>query len=167
MWEDIKTRTDSVGSHKILVDSAEHLIKGNQSSDFSNNRQKVEAIAHSICQKNYASGFVGFVDRELYKFQWDCESNLELQDVLNSHEVVQRLVFSRGHSIENYVFDLSILCEALEYLSTTVYANSAIQLFKTVFSANLRINSWVKKSLQDKYDYPRAIFELLGVVSTV
>ncbi|CAD5983642.1 DUF4435 domain-containing protein [Planktothrix agardhii 1029] len=125
--------------NKILVDSAENLIKGDESIEFFNNRQKVEFIANSICDKQYADGFIGFTDRELHKFEWDCDYISELQDLLNSHDVIQRLILSRGHSIENYIFDLSILCEVLDYLSTTVYANESIDLFKENFIATLRI----------------------------
>lgn len=126
-------------TNKILVDSAENLIKGNESIPFYNNRQKVEFIANSIYGKQYADGFIGFTDRELHKFEWDCDYISELQDLLNSHDVLQRLVLSRGHSIENYIFDLSILCEVLECLSTTVYANESIDLFKENFPTSLRI----------------------------
>jgi len=126
-------------TNKILVDSAENLIKGNESIPFYNNRQKVEFIANSIYGKPYADGFIGFTDRELHKFEWDCDYISELQDLLNSHDVIQRLVLSRGHSIENYIFDISILCEVLECLSTTVYANESIDLFKENFSTSLRI----------------------------
>ena len=59
--------------------------------------------------------------------------------MIESHEVVKRLVLSRGHSIENYIFDFSILYEVLEYLSTTAYANQAIALFKEYFQYTLRV----------------------------
>lgn len=136
LWQDFSTQNST---YKILVDSAENLIKGDSLDPFSNNRQKVESIANSIYEKSYANDFVGFVDRELHKFEWDCEINAELQDLVESHEVIKRLVLSRGHSIENYIFDFSILYEVLEYLSTTAYANHAIELFKESFQSALRI----------------------------
>lgn len=136
LWQDFLIQNST---HKILVDSAENLIKGDSLDPFSNNKQKVESIANSIHEKPYANDFVGFVDRELHKFEWDCEINAELQDLVESHEVIQRLVLSRGHSIENYIFDFSILYEVLEYLSTTAYANHAIELFKESFQSALRI----------------------------
>lgn len=126
-------------TNKILVDSAESLVKGDGLTSFSNNRQKVEYIANSVIGTPYADSFIGFVDRELHKFVWASHCNSELQDILNSHEVIQRLVLSRGHSIENYIFDFSILCEVLEYLSTTIYANQAIDLFRETFQSALRV----------------------------
>lgn len=139
LWQDFSAQNSQNNIHKILVDSADNLIKEDSSDLFLNNRQKVEFIANSIHEKPYANGFVGFVDRELHKFEWDCEINTELQDLIGSHEVIKRLVLSRGHSIENYIFDFSILYEVLEYLSTTAYANQAIELFKESFQSALRV----------------------------
>jgi len=139
LWQDFSTQNSQNSTYKILVDSAENLIKGDSLDPFSNNRQKVEFIANSIHEKSYANDFVGFVDRELHNFEWDCEINAELRDLAESHEVIKRLVLSRGHSIENYIFDFSILYEVLEYLSTTAYANHAIKLFKESFQSALRI----------------------------
>jgi len=139
LWQDFSTQNSQNSTYKILVDSAENLIKGDSLDPFSNNRQKVESITSSIHEKPYANDFVGFVDRELHKFEWDCEISAELQDLIESHEVIKRLVLSRGHSIENYIFDFSILYEVLEYLSTTAYANHAIELFKKSFQSVLRI----------------------------
>lgn len=136
LWQDLSTQDSP---YKILVDSAEILIKGDASDSFLNNRQKVEFIANSVHGKQYADDFVGFVDRELHKFEWDCGIHAELQDLIESHEVIKQLVLSRGHSIENYILDFSILYEVLEYLSTTVYANQAIELFKESFQSTLRI----------------------------
>jgi len=123
----------------ILVDSAENLVKGDESIEFANNRDKVKFIADSVNGKSYANGFIGFVDRELDKFAWDYECISELQDIINSHDIIERLVLSRGHSIENYIFDLSILCKVLEILTTTTNANQCIDLFKETFQATLRI----------------------------
>ncbi len=123
----------------ILVDSAENLVKGDESIEFANNREKVKFIADSINGKPYSNSFLGFVDRELDKFAWDYECISELQDIINSHDIIERLVLSRGHSIENYIFDLSILCEVLGILTTTTNANQCIDLFKETFQATLRI----------------------------
>ncbi|HEY9296055.1 MAG TPA: DUF4435 domain-containing protein [Phormidium sp.] len=138
LWDDFSSQSSFNNLNKILVDSAENLIKGEQTNQFLNNRQKVEFIASSVIGQSYAESFVGFVDRELYKFEWDYDTSAELQDSLNTHEVIQRLVLSRGHSIENYVFDFSILCEVLEVFSNTVYARQAIELFKETFQSSLR-----------------------------
>lgn len=140
LWQDFSTQNSQNSTCEILVDCAENLIKEEDSlNPFLNNRQKVESIANSILEQPYANDFIGFVDREFHKFEWDCEINAELQDLIESHEVINRLVLSRGHSIENYIFDFSILYEVLEYLSTTAYANQAIELFKESFQSALRV----------------------------
>ncbi|NES18122.1 MAG: DUF4435 domain-containing protein [Symploca sp. SIO3E6] len=139
LWQDFSASNSPNTINQIVVDSAENLIKGDEPSQFCNNREKVEFIANSIYGQSYADDFVGFVDRELHKFYWDCDVNSELQDLIESHEVIQRLVLSRGHSIENYIFDFAILYEVLQYLSTTPYANQAIELFKETFQSALRI----------------------------
>lgn len=132
LWQDFVSQNSHGLSYKLLVDSADLIeLEGK------NNRQKVEFITESINDKPYADGFVGFVDRELYRFEWDYEINSDLKDLVESHEVIQRLVLSRGHSIENYIFDFSILYEVLECLSTTPYASKAIQLFQEYFQHTL------------------------------
>ncbi|MBD1938896.1 DUF4435 domain-containing protein [Microcoleus sp. FACHB-68] len=141
LCKDFLTENNQSQNFEVLVDSAESLIQvqGDELQLLSNNREKVEFIANSVYGQPYADGFVGFIDRELHKFKWDCDVDSELQDLVESHEIIKRLVRSRGHSIENYIFDLSILYEVLESLSTTVYANQAIELFKESFQHTLRI----------------------------
>jgi len=137
LWQDFSASNSTNIIGEILVDSAENLIKGDELHPFYNNREKVEFRTNTIYGKSYADDFVGFVDRELHKFDWDCDVSSEFQDLMESHEVIQRLVRSRGHSIENYIFDFSILYTVLEYLSTTAYANTAIELFKETFQSAL------------------------------
>lgn len=123
----------------VDVDSVETFVKGDELSEFTNNKEKVKFIANSVNGKPYSNSFIGFVDREMDKFAWDYECISELQDIINSHDIIERLVLSRGHSIENYIFDLSILCKVLEILTTTTNANQSIDLFKETFQATLRI----------------------------
>lgn len=139
LCQDFLAKNGKCTTDTILVDSAENLTKEDELAPFLNNRQKVEYIANSVIGKPYADSFIGFVDRELDKFKWDYDCNSELQDTHKSHDVIQRLVLSRGHSIENYIFDLSILCEVLEVISTTNYANPAIKLFRETFYSTLRV----------------------------
>ena len=139
LWQDLMNKSNRNITNEILVDSAENLIKENNNNSSMNNKQKVEFVANSVINKPYSDSFVGFVDREFYKFDWDYEHSKNIQDCLNSHEVIHRLVLSRGHSIENYIFDFSILYEVLEYLSTTKYANQAIEMFEKAFQSTLRL----------------------------
>ena len=90
------------------------------------NRERVENIAESLKDKKYAKRFVGFVDREFRGF----DLGGEVKDVLDKHNVINWLVWARGHSIENYYFDFSILRRALRHHSVTLYFDEALDLFK-------------------------------------
>ncbi len=79
LCQDFLLKTNQHTTNKILVDSAENLIKGDESIPFTNNRDKVEFIAKSVNGKQYADGFIGFVDRELHKFEWDYDCISEQQ----------------------------------------------------------------------------------------
>jgi hypothetical protein len=140
LWNDLISQSNNPIECRLLVDSAECLIKGASGPEvFANNREKVEHITESVQGKDYALNFVGFVDRELRKFEWDIDANSQFKDLIEAHDVVNRLVLSRGHSIENYVFDSCILFQALEYLSTTAYTRQAIDLFRDLFQDTLCI----------------------------
>lgn len=90
---------------KIIVDSAEDLTKEDLiditgQGDIAENYQKVEKICQSIANKDYKDNLVGFTDRNFRGF----DTNGMIKDLIESHQVDGRLVWSRGHSIENYFF---------------------------------------------------------------
>ena len=90
----------------IIIDISDHLLKierSEQSQSYENigAREKVEIVCRSVEKKKYASKLIGFVDREFRGFQLD----EVLVDDIASHRVKNRLIWSRGHSIENYFFD--------------------------------------------------------------
>jgi hypothetical protein len=124
--------------NKLWVDTAENLIAESSVSNYGN-RAKVIAIAQSVKGKTYQNNFVGFADREFDQFTWDWEQTPELVDNGPGHRVDDRLVFSRGHSIENYLFQTPVLSEVLKILSTTPYAADAIETFETTFNSALSI----------------------------
>ena len=68
------------------------------------NRQKVEKVAGLVAGTSFQERFVGFVDREFRKFR---KGNM-IADSLRAQRRVDRLVWSRGHSIENYLFDFQV-----------------------------------------------------------
>lgn len=116
---------------RTVVDSAENFIS------FENTfgkREIVEKISDLIAETIYANRFVGFVDREYREF--DLES---LVDCLNCHNLKTRLVWSRGHSIENYFFDYQIIHESLLGLSSVDCFDSAIKNFEDCFEETIRI----------------------------
>jgi len=116
----------------VIVDSAEHLI------DFGNiitNREKVEAICLSVSDLPYAGRLVGFVDRDFREF----DRAPLLQDRIGAHKVSGRLVWSRGHSIENYYFEFDILRSSLRTFSVTDKFCNALSLFEAVFEQAIRL----------------------------
>jgi hypothetical protein len=69
---------------------------------------------------------VGFVDREFREF----DLADEIKDMIGKHNVIDRLIWTRGHSIENYYFDFSILRKPLRDNSVTPYFDDALELFE-------------------------------------
>ena len=73
------------------------------------NRDKVELVCGMVGKRPFQNRFVGFVDREFREFIFSDT----IADTLRSHYCAGRLVWSRGHSIENYMFDYEVLREPL------------------------------------------------------
>jgi hypothetical protein len=97
---DIETR------NRIWIDCAQDLVDFDQVYE---NRDKVEQICWEIQLEPYAENFAGFVDREFREFEFlPC-----FQDNLKCHRVSGRLVWSRGHSVENYFLDYSCVEDIL------------------------------------------------------
>jgi hypothetical protein len=116
-------------TNKLVIDTAEML-----KSPPPGNRAKVETVCANLGANEDFNHFVAFVDRELREFSVD-----ELEDAIGDHRVVGRLVWSRGHSMENYFFDPEVFREAA--LSTTVIDGfaEAIDAYRANFHSALRI----------------------------
>jgi hypothetical protein len=116
----------------IKIDSAEHLV------DFGipiGNREKVEMICDSVSTLPYADRLVGFVDREFREFERDPS----IDDRIGRHKVTGRLVWSRGHSIENYYFDFDTLRQPLRTFSVIDYFRDVFELFERIFEQTIRL----------------------------
>jgi hypothetical protein len=138
LWKGFTSQANQLTiREQISVDSAQSLVQ--LESGTGNNCEKVKEVSRSICNKSYANRFVGFVDRELNNFNWDYELSHALQDNMNCHAVEERLVFSRGHSIENYIFELDILNDYFCVLSTSPYTRQALHIFNSLFPSALCI----------------------------
>ena len=98
------------------------------------NRKKVERICRSVKGASYSERLVGFVDREFREFALGDI----IQDNLSIHKIQDRLVWSRGHSIENYLFDFSILRNPLRDLSATDCFDEALELFEKIIESAIR-----------------------------
>lgn len=115
------------GKHSISVHSAESIQAALA------NREKVEQTCLSVSGLSYADRLVGFADREFREFEWLCD----FIDHLGKHKVLNRLVWSRGHSIENYCFDFTLFHEA--FRGYTEYFLEALERFETHFEQTLRL----------------------------
>jgi hypothetical protein len=122
--------------HSLLEDGDRRLIEIDNAQSFigvdPSNRGIVEHVCERIDCETFHERLVGFVDREFRGFD-----DALLEDTIAGHKVSGRLVWSRGHSVENYVFDLSILWYPLVALSPNGFEES-IGLFASVFESALR-----------------------------
>lgn len=113
---------------QIEIDTAEDLA-GEGFEGTRGNREKVEYICQMVVGTPDARKIVGFVDREFRGF----EVVNGIADKINGHNVVGRLIWSRGHSIQNYSFDPATLQEPLETLTPSVEFKEALRTFLSVF----------------------------------
>jgi hypothetical protein len=101
------------------------------------NRNKVETICLEVSTHpnlREKVRFAGFIDREFNQFDLD-----NFQDLLDEHYVDGCLVWSRGHSIENYLFEDSILKELFWEILDNKLASKVIQIFSSVFEESMRL----------------------------
>ena len=89
---------------EVAIETAERV---KSDGHVEGNRQKVEDVAGLVAGTSFQERFLGFVDREFRKFP---VSNT-ITDSLGVQRQLNRLVWSRGHSIENYLFDFRV-CRA-------------------------------------------------------
>ncbi len=124
----------------IDIDTAEQLIGFDTKRG---NRDKVEYICAQVEGLPYAEKLVGFVDREFREFELD---HVPPQDNLHGHKVSGRLVWSRGHSIENYFFDFRIVHDPFRSSYTKDRSDDALDclddaldLFEKTMDATMRL----------------------------
>lgn len=131
--DEFSRQPDSAESTRdVRIDSAENLI------DFGTgvgNREKVEKVCESVSGSKCAERLVGFVDRDFRGF----ERGEVLEDSVQDHKVSGRLVWSRGHSMENYYFDFDTLRKPLRVLSDSSQFGKALSLFEVVFEPTIRL----------------------------
>jgi hypothetical protein len=118
---------------QIEIDTAEELI-GEGFQTTRGNREKVEYVCNSVIGTSDADKLVGFVDREFREFDW----RDEFLDRINGHRVVGRLVWSRGHSVENYFFEMRYLSDSLSAFSVNDRFKEALRRFHAIFESVLR-----------------------------
>lgn len=111
------------------------------------NRSKVEHICDMADREPFHGILVGFVDREFREF----EVTDRIVDNLNCHNQVGRLIWSRGHSIENYLFDWSHLRDGLrDYsINSSFPFQKALELFENNFPLILNYASAISLAARE------------------
>jgi hypothetical protein len=114
----------------IKIDTADRISGG------IGNRDKVEQICERISERDYQHRIIGFVDREFREFV----IGDDLDDRIRAHKRAGRLIWSRGHSVENYLFDFSVVREPLRDSSaTSLYFDEALDLLQENFDQAIRL----------------------------
>lgn len=129
------------GSQFIVVECAE-LIRNTEPMG---NRAKVEAVCEGLNGSTHAGKITGFIDREFRGF----ELGDLVSDDIATHFTTGRIVWSRGHSLENYFFCVEVLRNPLRSLTTTVHFEEALAMFEPALASVLRIASAVSLSAFD------------------
>lgn len=123
---------------QVNIDTAEQLMQDENGGVA--NSDKVRELCKSLENNDKIKGkFVGFVDRELYEFEW--EETKSIEDRAKKHIRHQYLVWSRGHSVENYLFDFQVLYNPLRDFLGIEYFSEVLSLFRENFEITLRIAS--------------------------
>jgi hypothetical protein len=150
----------------IEIDTAA-MIKSPENSVLGN-REKVEYI----CQRadsiiDFTGLLLGFVDREFRAFNID----EYIQDQLTTHRTIGRLVWSRGHSVENYLFEFSTLRNELRNLgiSPNYSIQNSLQIFELNFNTIINIASSISLAAKDndliklvESSFDSSAFEFIG-----
>jgi len=120
-------------NEEVVVDTAASLIKAD--SGTGSNKEKVEEIANTVVDKDYSQRFIALIDRELYLFDWDYEKIQILQDNFPRHNIEKRIIRTRGHSLENYLFELDIVSNFFNINTTIPNPQTATNLFRKIFKS--------------------------------
>lgn len=137
---------------EINIDDIETMIQKNDEfqlliTGVVGNRRKIESIYKNIQNSSKYKNLVFFIDREFDDFS--ISLNQEIQDYIGKHKVDGSMIWSRGHSIENYLFDFSILRNPLKELSDIELFNEAIKLFENNFYQIIKLATAISITLKE------------------
>lgn len=107
----------------VCIDTADILKSPDQQMG---NREKVEATVLTSSEPR----LVGFVDREFRDFQ---DITGSIADLIEDHKAQARVVWTRGHSVENYFFKPEIISKSLRRFLTDPLADEICDRFKRCF----------------------------------
>jgi len=117
--------------YNIEIDKAENSISA------LGNRQAIESVVRLVANTNLREKLVGLVDREFRNFDW---GDGKIIDQLQRHFVDNRLLWTRGHSAENYFLDKDILRVPFRDVSGEIF-QKAYDIFVNNIDSYIRIAS--------------------------
>ena len=115
--------------YNIEIDKAENSISG------PGNRQTIENVVKLVSKTDLRDKLVGLVDREFRNFNWD---NGVLIDQIKKHFIDDRILWTRGHSAENYFLDENILRIPFRDVSGEIF-QKAYDMFRKDLDSYMRI----------------------------
>lgn len=115
----------------IDIDTGEMI---HQVTDHPENRDKIEYIAQKVRGESCFNKLITFVDREFRGFVIEAT----IEDTLQRHYQQERIIWTRGHSLENYFLNWLIIKDVFEELSESEYFYKAIVEFEKVFDDALK-----------------------------
>jgi hypothetical protein len=123
----------------IIIKSPEDNVLGN--------RGKVEYICETADSIGFKGLLVGFVDREFREF----DLAQHIHDRLKTHNKLGRVIWSRGHSLENYLFDWGILRDGLrDYGVNSHYSiQDVLEVFRINFDKIINIACAISLAARD------------------
>lgn len=116
-----------------LIDAKEIFNKGEKRKI--SNREKVEKICKILEQDPNSHKLIGFVDREFREFEYSSE----VLDKIQCHCCKERILWTRGHSIENYFFEHLVLREIIKLKIAENWFGKVVSLFDKYFNACILI----------------------------
>lgn len=114
---------------KIQIESVEQISDFPDEENLRENRQKVEFVCRQA-----KSELFGFVDREFREFEID----KRIIDNIGDHKIDDNLLWSRGHSIENYCFSFESYKNPLKAQTLEDCFIEAIKIYENIFPDILR-----------------------------
>lgn len=121
---------DKTISLNVEIDTAERI----KHDGVLLNSQKLKNVIMALDSRYHETRVVGFIDREFDGFVLEPD----IDDISRSHQTTESLVWSRGHSLENYFFDLRVIRRSVFALSTTDQSQ-VLNLFEDKVSYVLQI----------------------------
>lgn len=139
IYNNLKNIDSSISSEKLKLLKKLTIATAGEIEAALGNRDKVEELCRLVLALNdnsVSQRVLGFVDREFREFEY----GQFLQDKLNTHKINGRLIWSRGHSIENYLFEIATWRETFNGYPVSRFYQEAFEIFESKFDDILRIS---------------------------